>query len=117
MAARFFARWTRKEAFTAVQWEEPILKHEFEGHREAIWSFVFLNDNIHIMSGSVDGTIRKWNYDTGFVVGEPWKGEGGRNSRAMTLRNSFIHSPQPIGWRKLHLSIDESSTIWLSRSG
>lgn len=78
MAARFFARRTRKEALTAVQWEEPSLKREFDGHREAIWGFVFLYDNIHIVSGSVDGTIRKRNCDTELVVGEPWKGEGRR---------------------------------------
>jgi WD40 repeat protein len=52
-------------------------KHEFEGHNKAIWSFVFLHDNIHIVSSSEDGTMRKWNCDTGLVVGEPWKGEGG----------------------------------------
>ncbi|KAG2070299.1 WD40 repeat-like protein [Suillus decipiens] len=83
MAARFFARRTRREASTAAQIEttqgkELILKHKFEGHEEAIWSFVFLHDNIHIVSGSEDGTMRKWNCDTGLVVGEPWKGEGGR---------------------------------------
>ncbi|KAG1901432.1 uncharacterized protein F5891DRAFT_979593 [Suillus fuscotomentosus] len=76
MAARFFARRTRKEALTAVQWEEPSLKREFDGHREAIWDFVFLYDNIHIVSGSVDGTIRKRNCDTELVVGEPWKESG-----------------------------------------
>ncbi|KAG1860127.1 WD40-repeat-containing domain protein [Suillus subalutaceus] len=83
MATRFFARGTRKEASTIgqsekpIQWEEPVLKHEFKGHKEAIWGFVFLHDNIHIVSGSLDGTMRKWNCDTGLVVGEPWEGEGG----------------------------------------
>ncbi|KAG1818671.1 WD40-repeat-containing domain protein [Suillus subaureus] len=77
MAARFFARRTRKEASTPAQLEEPVLKHEFEGHNDAIWGFVFLHDNIHIVSGSLDGTMRKWNCDTGLVVGEPWKSEGG----------------------------------------
>ncbi|KAG2344361.1 WD40 repeat-like protein [Suillus weaverae] len=78
MAARFFARGTRKEVSTPVQWEEPILKHEFEGHEENIWGLVFLPDDIHIVTGSRDGTMRKWNCDTGLVVGEPWKGEGGK---------------------------------------
>jgi WD40 repeat protein len=54
----------------------PTLKHRFEGHQSAIWSFVFLHDNIHIVSGSRDGTMRKWDCDTGLLVGEPWKGEG-----------------------------------------
>ncbi|KAG1882835.1 WD40-repeat-containing domain protein [Suillus subluteus] len=73
MTARFFARQTPKEA----QWETPILKHMFEGHEKAIRGFVFLHDDIHVVSGSEDGTMRKWNCDTGLVVGEPWKGDGG----------------------------------------
>jgi WD40 repeat protein len=51
-------------------------KHIFEGHKSAIWTFVFLHDNVHIVSGSWDGTMCKWNCDTGLLVGEPWKGEG-----------------------------------------
>ncbi|KAG2348227.1 WD40 repeat-like protein [Suillus weaverae] len=77
MAARFFARQTRKEALTAAQWEEPILKHKFEGHEQAVRNFVFLHDDVHIVSSSPDGTMRKWNCETGLVVGEPWKSEGG----------------------------------------
>jgi len=42
-----------------------------------MWSFVFLHDNVHIVSGSEDGTMRKWDCETGLFVGEPWKGEGG----------------------------------------
>lgn len=76
MAARFFPRWSRKKASTAVQ--GPSTKYEFGGHEEATWNFVFLHDNIHIVSGSQDGTMRKWNYNTGRVVGEPWEGEGGK---------------------------------------
>jgi WD40 repeat protein len=52
-------------------------KHEFDGHQDDIWSLVFLRDNVHIVSGSLDGTMRKWDCDTGILVGEPWKGEGG----------------------------------------
>jgi WD40 repeat protein len=52
-------------------------KHRFEGHQHNIWTFVFLHDNVHIVSGSLDGTMRKWDCDTGLLVGEPWKGEGG----------------------------------------
>jgi WD40 repeat protein len=55
----------------------PTPKHEFNGHQDAIWSFIFLHDNVHIVSGSLDGTLRKWDCDTGLLVGEPWKGEGG----------------------------------------
>jgi WD40 repeat protein len=55
----------------------PTPKHKFDGHQGNIWSFVFLHDNVHIVSGSLDGTMRKWDCDTGLLVGEPWKGKGG----------------------------------------
>jgi WD40 repeat protein len=56
--------------------ERETAKHEFKGHTSTISSFVFLHDNAHIVSGSEDGTMRKWDCDTGLLVGEPWKGEG-----------------------------------------
>ncbi|KAG1780662.1 quinon protein alcohol dehydrogenase-like superfamily [Suillus placidus] len=52
-------------------------KYKFGGHKDTIWSLVFLHDNVHIVSGSLDGTMRKWNCDTGRLVGKPWKGKGG----------------------------------------
>lgn len=59
--------------------KRPILKHTFHrGHNsETIRAFVFLHDNVHIVSGSEEGTMRKWSRDTGLVVGEPWRSEGG----------------------------------------
>jgi WD40 repeat protein len=80
MAARLFTRWTRwtrKEASAAAQVKGLTLKHKLKGHKAAIWNFVFLHDNTHIVSCSVDGTMQKWNCDTGLVVGEPWEGDGG----------------------------------------
>ncbi|KAG2043316.1 WD40-repeat-containing domain protein [Suillus americanus] len=77
MAARFFGRGARKEVSTPAQSKRPTPKHKFEGHEQGIWGSIFLHDNVHIVSGSVDGNMRKWNCDTGLVVGEPWKGEGG----------------------------------------
>ncbi|OAX32789.1 WD40 repeat-like protein, partial [Rhizopogon vinicolor AM-OR11-026] len=67
---------TLDEASTLAQ-PRPTPKHEFEGHEDDIWSFVFLHDNVHIVSGSEDGTMRKWDCDTGLLVGEPWKSKGG----------------------------------------
>ncbi|OAX32166.1 WD40 repeat-like protein, partial [Rhizopogon vinicolor AM-OR11-026] len=61
-----------------MQSKIPTAKHKFEGHEGAIYSFVFLHDNVHVVSGSEDCTMRKWNCDTGRLVGEPWKGEGRR---------------------------------------
>ncbi|KAJ8579816.1 WD40 repeat-like protein, partial [Rhizopogon salebrosus TDB-379] len=49
-----------------------------EGHQGDIWSFVFLHDNVHIVSSSWDGTMCKWDCVTGLLVGESWKGDGGR---------------------------------------
>ncbi|OAX40638.1 WD40 repeat-like protein [Rhizopogon vinicolor AM-OR11-026] len=57
--------------------KRPTAKHKFEGHENTVWSFVFLHDNVHIVSGSEDGTMRKWSCDTGLLVGEPWESEGG----------------------------------------
>jgi len=61
---------------TPAQPERPPPKHIFEGHEGRIWSFIFLHDNVHIVSGSFDCTMRKWDCETGLLVGEPWKGEG-----------------------------------------
>jgi len=65
------------EASTPSQPERPPPKHIFEGHEHDITSFVFLHDNIHIVSSSLDGTMRKWDCETGLLVEEPWEGEGG----------------------------------------
>lgn len=67
-----------KESQPPTQPESPIPKYQFEGHCKTVWDFVFLHDNIHIVSGSDDGTMRKWNCNTGLIVGEPWKGKGGK---------------------------------------
>ena len=53
------------------------MKHTLEGHQGTIWSFVFLQDNVHIVSGSEDGTMRKWDCETGQLIGEPWKAKRG----------------------------------------
>jgi len=65
------------EASAPAQPERPPPKHIFEGHEDQITSLVFLHDNIHIVSSSSDGTMRKWDYETGLLVGKPM-GRGGR---------------------------------------
>ncbi|OAX36854.1 WD40 repeat-like protein [Rhizopogon vinicolor AM-OR11-026] len=67
---------TLDEASTLAQ-PRPTPKHEFKGHERYIQSFVFLHDNVHIVCGSWDGTMRKWDCDTGLLVGKPWESEGG----------------------------------------
>jgi hypothetical protein len=56
--------------------KKPTPKHRFKGHDNQILDFVFLHDNIHVVSGSLDSRMRKWNCDTGLLVGEPWSGKG-----------------------------------------
>ena len=65
------------EVSTPAQPERLPPKHIFEGHKRWISSFVFLHNNVHIVSGSYDGTMRKWDCEMGLLVGEPWEGEGG----------------------------------------
>src|SRR6267154_4375543 len=77
MASESSVKQTLEGGWGPAQSKRPIPKHEFEGHENGIWSVVFLHDNVHIVSGSWDGTMCKWNLDTGLVVGEPWEGEGG----------------------------------------
>jgi WD40 repeat protein len=68
---------TNEETQPPSQPKKPTPKHRFKGHDNQILDFVFLHDNIHIVSGSLDGKMRKWNCDTGLLVGEPWSGKGG----------------------------------------
>jgi WD40 repeat protein len=77
MASRSRAQSTLRNAPLPEISTRPTPKHRFEGHRSIIYSFVFLHDNVHIVSGSLDGTMRKWGCDTGLPVGKAWKGEGG----------------------------------------
>ena len=77
MSSESLAKSGLDEVSAPAQPERPPPKHIFEGHRRLITSFVFLHDNVHIVSSSDDGTMRKWDCDTGLLVGEPWEGEGG----------------------------------------
>ncbi|KAG2344386.1 WD40 repeat-like protein [Suillus weaverae] len=120
MAARLIARRTREEASTVAQWEEPILKHKFEGHEEMIRCFVFLHDNVHIVSGSEDGTLCKWNCDTGLVVGEPWKVEGGRvYALALSPDGNIIACGREDGSVQLWTmdGVIKDVQVWTGRSG
>ncbi|KAG2138633.1 quinon protein alcohol dehydrogenase-like superfamily [Suillus bovinus] len=66
-------------------------KYEFKGHENVIWGCVFLHDNVHIVSGSQDGTMRKWNCDTGRLVGKPWRATGGEiNALALSPDGKII---------------------------
>ncbi|KAG1723019.1 WD40-repeat-containing domain protein [Suillus paluster] len=84
MASEPSAKSTLEEASTPVQSKRPTPKHKFE-HEKAICSFVFLHDGVHIVSGSADGTMRKWNCNTGLLVGKPWGGKLRAVTFALTL--------------------------------
>lgn len=75
MASEFLAKRTLMDASLPVQPKGPNPKHIFEGHEETVSNFIFLHDNVHIVSGSLDCTMHKWDCNTGFLVGEPWKDE------------------------------------------
>lgn len=59
-----------KEIQTTAQPGKPAPKYRFQGHENQILDFVFLRDNVHIVSGSLDGRMRKWNCDTGLPDGK-----------------------------------------------
>ncbi|KAG1841910.1 WD40-repeat-containing domain protein [Suillus subalutaceus] len=81
-----------EEASTPAQSTRPILKYKFEGHKERIWCFVFLHDNIHIKGeggwihvlalspdgkviacGREDGSVQRWTTDGKRIQGV-WTG-------------------------------------------
>ncbi|KAG2134913.1 WD40-repeat-containing domain protein [Suillus bovinus] len=68
---------TTEENQPPMQHENPTPRQRFKGHENQILDFVFLHDNVHIVSGSLDGRMHKWNCDTGRLVGNPWSSEGG----------------------------------------
>jgi len=83
---------------------------------------VFLQDNVHIVSGSYDGTMRKWDCKTGLLVGEPWKEKGlvlalalspdgktiacGRSDGSVQRWDTNGQMKEDI-WRRVH-----SSAVW-----
>jgi len=67
---------TSEKSTPQMQYKISTAKHKFKGHEREIYSLVFLHDNVHVVSGSLDGTMRKWDCETGHLIGEPWKGEG-----------------------------------------
>jgi len=77
MSSESLAKSGLDEASTLSQPERLPPKHILEGHEDLILSFVFLHDHIYIVGVSDDGTMYKWDCETGLLVGESWKGEGG----------------------------------------
>jgi WD40 repeat protein len=77
MASESHAQSTLRSAPFSEKSTSSTPKYRFEGHRGGIHSIIFLHDNVHVVNGSWNGTMCKWDYDTGLLVGQPWKGKGG----------------------------------------
>jgi hypothetical protein len=59
VTSQFTTKPTVEEAALPTQSNRPTVRHTFQIHEGGIRSFVFLHDNVHIVSGSRDGTMRK----------------------------------------------------------
>jgi len=107
------------EVSTSAQPERPRPKHIFKGHEDWIRSFVFLHDNVHIVSGSDDGTMRKWDCETGLLVGEPWKGEGGRvYALALSPDGKTIACGREDGsLQRWNTDGEMNEDVWMGHSG
>ncbi|KAG2123814.1 WD40-repeat-containing domain protein [Suillus clintonianus] len=119
MAARFPARQTHthEEAPVLVQSLIPIRWHGFGGHKLAIEDFVFLHDNIHIVSASDDGTMRKWNRNTGGQVGEPWIWKGGSiHALALSLDGKTIACGRNDGNVQRWNSDGKIISVWMGHT-
>jgi len=103
------------EASTPAQPERPPPKHIFEGHGYWIQSFVFLHDNVHIVSGSWDGTMRKWDCESGLLVGEPWRGQGAAiNALALSPDGKTIACGRDDGsLEKWNTDGEMSESVWM----
>jgi WD40 repeat protein len=90
MASESPSQSIHKKASSSARFERPTPKHTIAAHGDYVSGkgvgpiaenytrcFIFLHDNVHIVSGSSDGTMRKWDCDTGLLVGEPWISNGG----------------------------------------
>lgn len=84
-------------------------KQQFECQGLVVKNFAFLHDSIHIVSGSLDGTICKWNLQTGRQVGEPWEREG----EAMLLRTLAL---SPDG-QTIACGMDDGSVVRWTTEG
>jgi hypothetical protein len=73
VAFQLIADSTLDESGFEEQSNLPTPKHEFQVYQQRTSSFVFLHDNVHIVSGAGNGTMHKWDCKTGLLVGEPWE--------------------------------------------
>ena len=87
-------------------WPAPPL--EWIGHTSWVESVAYSPDGRHLISGSVDETIRIWDAETGAAVGEPLKGH---SSWVLSVAYS------PDGRHLISGSYDETIRIWDAETG
>jgi len=107
-----------EEASSLGRSKRPTPKHNFEGHEDDIWSFVFLHDNVHIVSGSWDGSMRKWDCETGLLVGEPWEGKTSIYALALSPDGKTIACGRSDGSvQRWDTNGQMMGDIWMDHSG
>jgi hypothetical protein len=103
-----------EEPLNPAHSKTPVFEHRFEGKADSVKDFVFLHDNIHIVSGSWDGTMRKWNCNTGLLVGDPWDGAKGRIYALALSPNEKVIACGRVDGSVLKWNIDGEmiGTVW-----
>lgn len=81
---------------------------QLPGHTNVVSCFSFSPDGHKIASGSIDGTVRVWNADTGAVIGLPVSGHA--NSTSCISFSPFSH-------RIASGSIDGTVRLWDANTG
>lgn len=84
---------------------KPIPKQQFQCQGPVVENFAYLHDNVHIISGSRDGTVCRWNSETGHRV---WTYEGETTLWTLSL--------SPDG-ATIACGMDDGSVIRLTTEG
>ena len=108
---QLWAKHLQKHAYSIISrhlgsW--PVEVHSLYGHTAAVASVVYSPDGSHIVSGSVDKTIRVWNVTTGQCVAGPFQGH-------TEMVTSVAYSPD--GSHIVSGSLDKTIRVWNATTG